>query len=266
MDIISYDNLNIILSYLYVSEYKYINKYLYLKANENASNIIKKYVRRYRKESNYIEKTLYNMITLNKNRSTSEYNIILKYIKLDLKKNWCINKRNMKTVNIVVYNAEVKFQLHFTDIIERNIVQINHDFIRNYILNSEAAEAESKLIDLSIFISRRNNKYLKQIQLKFINNFYKDFLNISKSILYLENKIKKLVVESIPLKYRELKYLTPFKDFMYKFVIYDVIKHMLNEMTIIYTDKLYDIYQKDGFNNLIDSIEIDLYEYFSILY
>lgn len=33
-------------------------------------------------------------------------------------------------------------------------------------------------------------------------------------------------------------------------------------MTIIYTEKLYRIYVDEGFNNLIDSVEIDLNDYF----
>mgnify|MGYP003433406946 CR=1 FL=1 len=256
MDIISYDNLDNILSYLYVSEYKYIDKYLYLKANENASNIIKKYVRRYKKESTFIENKVYNMINLNRDETRLETNLTLKYINLHVKKNWYITERNMKTVNKIVDNAKVKFYQHFNNIIEVNNVNILHEFGRNYILNSELAEVETRLINLGNYILRSNEKYLKKIQLKFINNFYKDFLNISKSVLYLENKIKKLVVESIH------KYSTPFKEFMYKFVIYHIIKSIISKMTIIYTEKLYRIYVDEGFNNLIDSVEIDLNDYF----
>lgn len=256
MDIISYDNLDNILSYLYVSEYKYIDKYLYLKANENASNIIKKYVRRYKKESVFIENKVYNMINLNRNETRLETNLTLKYINLHVRKNWCITKRNMKTVDKIVNNAKSKFYQHFNNIIEINNVNILHEFGRNYILNSELAEVETRLINLGNYILRRNEKYLKKIQLKFINNFYKDFLNISKSVLYLENKIKKLVVESIH------NYSTPFKEFMCKFVIYHIIKSIISKMTIIYTEKLYRIYVDEGFNNLVDSVEIDLNDYF----
>ena len=261
MNIISYDNLDNILSYLCVSDYKCINRYLYLKSIENASNIIKKYVRRYTQESKFIEKKLCNVVEL-----SQEYNIIIKYIKLDLKKNLYIAKRNMKTVNLIIYNAEVKFKRHFVNIIERNNTNINDEFNRNFILNSEVAEVESKLIDLSFYILRNENKKLNKIQLKFINIFYKDFLNISKSIMYLENKIKKLVSEYIYIKHREFIHLTPFKDCMYNFVIYYIINNILNEMTSNYTNKLYKIYKENGFNSLIDDVEIDLNEYFEILY
>lgn len=256
MDIISYDNLDIILSYLYVSEYKYIDKYLYLKANENASNIIKKYVRRYKKESAFIENKVYNMINLNRNETRLEYNLILKYINLHVRKSWCITKRNMETVDKIVNNAKSKFFEYIDNIIEINNVNILHEFGRNYILNSELAETEAKLIDLSNYILKHNKKYFKKIQLKFIIIFYKNFLNISKSILYLENKIKKIVEESTH------KYPTQFKQFMYKFVIYYIIKKTLNKMTIIYKHKLYEIYENEGFNNLVDSVEIDPYDYF----
>lgn len=162
MDIISYDNLDNILSYLYVSEYKYIDKYLYLKANENASNIIKKYVRRYKKESTFIENKVYNMINLNRDETRLETNLTLKYINLHVKKNWYITERNMKTVNKIVDNAKVKFYQHFNNIIEVNNVNILHEFGRNYILNSELAEVETRLINLGNYILRSNEKYLKK--------------------------------------------------------------------------------------------------------
>lgn len=266
MNIISYDNLDNILSYLYVSDYKYINKYLYLKADYNASNIIKKYIKKYLEDITFIEKTLYNsIVSFDRNTSNKEYSVILRYIKLDLKKNRYITKRDIETVNIIINNAEIKFQQHFNNVLETNNLQIQNEFTRNYILNSDLAEVESRLIDLSFYILRKETKQLNKIQLKFINIFYKDFLHIPKSTVFLENKIKKLVIKYISLKYNEFKCLTPFKEYMYKFVIYYIINNILNEMKVIYVDKLYQIYKKYGFNSLVDSVEIDIDEYLSTL-
>lgn len=265
MNIISYDNLENILSYLYVSDYKYVNKYLYLKSRENASDIIKKYIRRFSAECNYIKKKINELESI-EHKSNEDYDKIIKYIRLDIKKLWgVIERTNNITIKNIMYSAALNLYRNINHSIERNNIRIQNEFSRKYILNSELAEVESKLIDLSLYILRNENEYLMKIQLKFINYFYKDFLNIPKSIVYLENKIKKVVVESIPIKWKELKYLTPFDDNMYKFVIYYIINKNLKKLHDIYLNKLYDIYKKNGFNDLVDCVEIDSEEYVYIL-
>lgn len=195
MDIVSLDSINIIVSYLAVSEYKKINKMFKALARQKASAIISRYLKKWNEERVDIEirtdNLLHNYFTHRSNRTahlvlqSREVNVI----KLYYCKALSITQRQFHIINTIIDEQAAYIADYVFEYINISKLRVEYDMSEVYELDRELREVQNRLHMLRIEQQRDTYIEISGIENTFIDKLFLCNYSIEAAVSRIENDI-----------------------------------------------------------------------------
>jgi hypothetical protein len=202
MDIVSLDSIDIIVSYLAVSEYKKINKMFNGLARQTASAIISRYLKKWNGERIAIEirtdNLLHNYFTHRANNRTVQLVLESKevnVIKLYYCKALTVTQRQFHTINTIIDEQAAYVADYVFEYINISKVRVEYDMSEVYELDRELREVQNRLHILKVEQKRDTDVETSGIENTFIDKLFLCNYSIESAVSHTENDIYMKTIE-----------------------------------------------------------------------